>query len=524
MRLFVSYARVDRPFCEQIVETLESAHEVWFDKRLHAGKKWWDQITGRLAWCEGFVYLLSPESVESEYCRKEYAIADGAGKAIFPVIIQPGTAVPDDLRAIQLVDCSAGLTATAATALMAGIYLVEREGWDKPAPAAATEPVGAPVIEISEGAMTFGAALDDLDAGHLDSALFKLLQLKESGYSPGGFVDLAALIADAQGRLDQQAYLREAEREYTPIVQLARRAATRLHGCAAFARFRERFPDYDPEGLAAVCAEAAPKAAAAPVRSDKKRDILDILPPPFEWCEIPAGRVTLEDDAGTFDVRPFLMAKYPITHAQFQVFVDDPQGWKNPAWWEGLAADDDHKQQPGAAGWPAANHPRENVSWYDAVAFCRWLTARVKALTPGPSPSGRGKWEIRLPTEWEWQWAAQGSDGREYPWGDTFDSKKCNTYESGQRKTRPVTMYPKGASPYGVMDMAGNVWEWCLNAYSNPDYADVAEDVARVVRGGSWYFNRRNARCAYRDGDVPSDRYINLGFRVVVAPPISHGG
>jgi hypothetical protein len=148
MRLFVSYARVDRPFCEQIVRTLETAHEVWYDRRLHAGKRWWNEILKRLDWCEGFIYLLSPESVASEYCQNEYAIAVEQGKLVIPVRIQANTVIPPELLEIQVADFSEGLTANAVATLMAGITVAEREGLRPPAPA--RPPAEAPVIEESE--------------------------------------------------------------------------------------------------------------------------------------------------------------------------------------------------------------------------------------------------------------------------------------------------------------------------------------------------------------------------------------
>ena len=167
-------------------------------------------------------------------------------------------------------------------------------------------------------------------------------------------------------------------------------------GVESLAAQREREAQQEPAATPPPARREAEERqqqkAAAPARQEPPRrpvpipDLLRILPPPFEWCEIPSGRVTLERNAGTFDVPPFLMAKYPITYEQFQVFVDAPDGWKNPAWWEGLAADASHRSAPGKQYFThAANLPRENVSWYDAVAFCRWLSAQ--ALTPGPSPS-----------------------------------------------------------------------------------------------------------------------------------------
>ncbi len=108
MRLFISYARVDKRYCSQIIETLD-VHETWYDQRLHAGQKWWDVIKKQLDWCEGFVYLLSPDSVTSEYCKKEFLIAKELGKHIFPVLIHSRTPMLEELKHIQFVDLSRGL-------------------------------------------------------------------------------------------------------------------------------------------------------------------------------------------------------------------------------------------------------------------------------------------------------------------------------------------------------------------------------------------------------------------------------
>ena len=144
------------------------------------------------------------------------------------------------------------------------------------------------------------------------------------------------------------------------------------------------------------------------------------------------------------------------------------------------------------------------VSWEDAVAFCEWLSKE----------SGR---EFRLPTEAKWEKAARGGlripgpggalmdnplPARVYPWGDEFDAGKCNTSKSGITDTTPVGTYsPAGDSPYGVADMAGNVWEWTQE---------------RVLRGGSWYLSHYFAASAFRDWYNPFDRDLSYGFRVVV--------
>ena len=226
--------------------------------------------------------------------------------------------------------------------------------------------------------------------------------------------------------------------------------------------------------------------------------------PQYEWCPVPPGRIILEDNAGTFDVAAFFISQYPVTFKQYCAFLEAADGYQNPRWWTDLQ----HEPEPGEQYRKIDNHPAENVSWYDAVAYCRWLSDK------------RG-FEIRLPTEWEWQQAATGGNSNnEYPWGNDFESKRCNTWESGLGRTTAVGLYPDGISPVGALDMCGNVWEWCLNCYDKPESNDVSGDNRRVVRGGSWDAIRGLARAAYRNLNTPCNRYFNLAFRVVCSSPI----
>ena len=109
MRLFISYAHVDTVLCKQIVEKLRAVHEVWYDENLLAGQDWWDRIQEKLEWCEGFIYLLSPESIVSEYCQKEFAHAREIDRLIIPILIQTNTKIPNSLAKIQYADLTRGL-------------------------------------------------------------------------------------------------------------------------------------------------------------------------------------------------------------------------------------------------------------------------------------------------------------------------------------------------------------------------------------------------------------------------------
>jgi formylglycine-generating enzyme required for sulfatase activity len=172
--------------------------------------------------------------------------------------------------------------------------------------------------------------------------------------------------------------------------------------------------------------------------------ITDLLPPPFEWCFIPAGAVRLmwpsyiqphqAHKMYEVSLKSFYMAKYPITNAQYDVYVQETGRVPKLAYY-------DEQQQP--------LHPVVYLLWHEAMAFCDWLSQKVGFL-------------ITLPTDAQWQRAAQGDDDRLYPWGNNWDPSRCNTQDSRLHTTTPVTQYPQGASPYGVMDMVGNVCEWCL--------------------------------------------------------------
>jgi formylglycine-generating enzyme required for sulfatase activity len=215
--------------------------------------------------------------------------------------------------------------------------------------------------------------------------------------------------------------------------------------------------------------------------------------------EVPAGTFTMGNDNGKKDEAPahevdlpaFEIDKFEVTNADFALFVEatdhqtDAEKMGLSRTWRDAAEGKD-------------NHPVAYVGWNDAVAYCEWV----------------GK---RLPTEVEWEKAARGTDGRLYPWGNEYDPNKLNGKDSGIRGTTAVGSFADSASPYGVFDMAGNVWEWTADwyeaypgsSYQSPYYGEQF----KVVRGGGWFetadFLRTTARNATSDTAANDD----LGFR-----------
>ena len=247
-----------------------------------------------------------------------------------------------------------------------------------------------------------------------------------------------------------------------------------------------------------------------------------------DMVKVPAGPFLMgssdRDKAASGDEKPqhtltlpdYWIGKNPITNAQFRQFVDS-DGYTNQAYWTPAGwqwRKSEKLVKPlywNDAKWNGADYPVVGVSWFEAVAYCRWLSKQTGIV-------------FRLPSEAEWEKAARGSDGRIYPWGNTWDEKRANSSELGLQKTTPVGSYPTGASPYGALDMAGNVWEWCATQwckaypYQIEDewqaaYVEAAAPY-RVFRGGSWYFNSAYVRGAYRSDGDPRDRDNFVGLRV----------
>ncbi len=272
--------------------------------------------------------------------------------------------------------------------------------------------------------------------------------------------------------------------------------------------------------------------------------------PLLGFIEIPAGPFLMgsdpqhDSDADSREqpqhevtLPTYYIAHYPVTVAQFRAFVDE-SGYKPKASLSGLP-----------------NHPVVDVTSHDARAYCDWLTETLQKWNNTPEPlatllrrgtGGGAPWRITLPSEAEWEKAARGGEqlrngeanpnpGRIYPWGDEFDPNKANVGETGIPTTSAAGCFPDGASPYGVLDMSGNVWEWTRSLWGEdphkPEFKypydpndsrredlKASDDVRRVLRGGAFSSYQGLARCAFRYGGNPGGGGDDVGCRVVASP------
>jgi formylglycine-generating enzyme required for sulfatase activity len=248
---------------------------------------------------------------------------------------------------------------------------------------------------------------------------------------------------------------------------------------------------------------------------------------PFRMGSAKSDRMAVENERPQHEVNlsAFWIARFPVTVAQFRAFVEESG----------------HSLQDSRCLEGVSNAPVVLVTWYDALAYCRWLEDKLAELASRGemgglfgAPSGSGALRASVPSEAEWEKAARGLNGRIFPWGDEADPNRANYYDTGLFETSSVGAFPGGESVFGCEGLSGNVWEWTRSlwgeASGKPQFPypyragdgrenlEAPREVLRVLRGGAFFDVASDVRCGYRLFYLPGLRRDHIGFRVVLSP------
>lgn len=528
MKLFVSYRSTDSSNVDPIVARLRSlGYEVWQDKTsIPPGQDWWEAICEGIVGCDVFLFMVSEESVKSFACLAELSYAHELNLPIIPFVIEGQWTynaggkhdvdfwgdIPEELtdsRAQFLFYEGANFVGK----LNQGINTLLAKKMPRlpasppPDPRKATDATNNVTVIYDE-------AYDFAYRGELEHAKKLFRKLVKHNDPVFGAISL------------EWVHIIE---EYTRIKGMASRKSTRKIAQTQWDTYTAQFPKnfmdgvFDPANVEQLLTAKPAAIRQAPTVSAPPQQVVSVqtpsrpttpspLPSPFAWIEIPGGRGTLKTNESSVTLQipteRYGISKYPITNAQYAPFVE-AGGYRERKWWTDAGWQQREKDgwtEPrywNDSKWNGAEQPVVGVSWYEAIAYCLWLSE-----TTGE--------KIMLPTEAQWQYAAQGDDGRTYPWGKDWDCKRCNNSVKpcDSNQTTSVTQYEgQGDSPFGLVDMAGNVREWCLTEYKSGNSGINGTEV-RVLRGGSWDFSSDIFRCGSRYRSNPNVRYDSWGFRL----------
>lgn len=486
--LFISYSKHNRVYARQLTDYLLAwGFDVWIDDRIQHGEEWERVIFTAIEECQVFLVIMTPESYESHWVLRECQYAEKCHKPTMPLLLA-GDEFPR-YGPTQFADVRDGQMPPAAFLEHLSSMVPRRHSSGHefnariPAPPA---PDGDMDTLIKSFFMAFAAR-------QWEAALQLLARLRTCERLP------KTLEPDFYEAL----IWKELEQSVLPTP-----VATTLPTLNMLLAVLDS-PDATPleRGKAGIAlAEQGDPRPGVGVTYVAKQPIPDI-----DWIEVPGGEL-LYQKKSRMEITPFYMARYPVTVSQFAAFVE-ADGYSNPAYWDyqsarwkGSRTRPNLWQHP---RWHVANHPVVGVTWYEAQAFCRWLSLQLAC-------------EVRLPNEYQWERAAMGNYTETYPWGETYQCGYANVNEKWLdetaaclERTAAVGAFPYSQSPYGLMDMVGNVWEWCSNNYE----ATSSEDKGcpdKALRGGSWCFGPTFASPFVRTGYNPYQDNDDIGFRVVV--------
>ncbi len=544
--IFISYSTKDKFYALRLADFLRKKRfNVWIDRyKIEAGTNWWHEIVKGVKNCAAFVVLMTPDSEKSPWVQREVFLALSEEKKIFPILLKGNNwdifvlhqfvtvfdeKLPEDEFLIPLGKVVRQQPESGE------IYTVKPEHL-------ALNPVT--VNDYSAIEQAKHALENDNTSAALDLLGQAMVSDRETNIVESESLEQVLLNKIAREKLYKVILLMVAANEGHDIIRNA------LHF------YHKYFAGYDPENLLERFSNSVPftEKTMPPLSSEQQR-IFDTINnpntkpyerlkvgnrlaevgdprrgvgvdedglPDFDWVKIAAGEFIYQNNQ-RITLPKFHIAKYPVTYQQFQVFINAQDGYKNDYWWRGFGK---HIQKASKEKAKYSNHPIREVNWYEAVAFCHWLSYRLTNKTF--SIETMLSWPIRLPTGQEWERAARGTDGRRYPWGNEYIPNYTNCASIVKiisdfndihyliEETTPVGVFPHGASPDGVLDMIGNIWEWTLSTnFPKGNVGGIYDgDYEGACCGGSFNYLGSQINVMKRLWLPLARRAEDIGFRV----------
>ncbi|MFO1430340.1 MAG: SUMF1/EgtB/PvdO family nonheme iron enzyme [Candidatus Competibacteraceae bacterium] len=511
-RIFISYSHKDEKLFQEFLLHLKSLQnqgiiDIWTDKRLEAGQEWHSEIQQGVASAAVAVLLISPDFMASNYIRDheippllqaaeagELRLAPLYLSTVFldsdhPLSRYQGLNSPDKTPLGKPKAQRNDIFASAARQLK---QLIEGSGGHD-------HRFGHNHHQVSDRGMQnqsrLNKKIDDLQQQW--ESLSEKLSVLNQGWiletRPEEKLRLKKLIDDAKAQRDQvEEQLKDMESQLAKVGRDAKEGAGRND-------------DHGRSGGTSLPSHPKPPAKRLPFEPE-----LVVIPAgPFWMGSQPGPGIPAYELPRHQVVLPaYQIGKYPVTNRQYAEFIKQEKQRDEPAGW--------FLRQPPR---DKLEHPVTGISWFDARAYCEWLSQATER-------------RYRLPTEAEWEKAARGVDGRQYPWGDAWETGRC---PQGSQSTAPVSAYPGGAGVYGCCDLLGNVQQWTSTLWGGkpdqPDFAypydagDGREDAEaeqqlnqtyRIHRGGSYRDPATELRCTARGFSPPDSKVAWRGLRVAL--------
>jgi len=508
MKIFVCYARVDKPFCREVVRVIDH-HEIFMDDRFYAGDDWWEIILDRLAWCDVLIFLISLNSLKSVYCKRELNIALQLGKRIVPILLDEAALqhIPKSLSKFQWVDLTGAMTDEVVRYLHESLLKVEISLKESPQAVPPPKPIDSrpPVFLDGDPAQYIGQASSLMEQGEFDRAQIILQRLRDKPMPPMQKRIVGEMISRNEKLLDEQLSDRTRDMEYRTLCSIAHNPYMREVALAEYKSFCKRFPDYDPENIHAVLFGKQPFNDLTVSKSESVK--VTGKPSTFRPQRNPSFSMPMLEFLPVHtnsDMRPFELARYPVTNQQFNIFINDPDGAARLRWWtySDSARNYRKRSEPLQVTPESEDLKPRSACWYDAMAFCFYLSEQLGQ-------------RVLLPTRAQRRRAAQGTDGRRYPFGDELTPDKANYRESGIGHTTPVNAY-SSPGPYGHYDLSGNTWEWLLDGVGLEKPYDHRADADRYLTGGSFRSRADELLVTSEMVQSPELTAPTIGFRVMI--------